>query len=106
MSTRRSEPALCIYAGKKARDIIRDEGLRPERIKVLAGAAGGPKWLVLHGLDRRLPSFFAHRHEPLFTLGASIGAWRFLCAAIGDGALERFSQAYIEQRYDHKPTPR
>jgi len=106
MKTGRSRPALAVYAGTKARDIIRDEGLCPDNIRLLAGAAGGPKWLVLHGLDRRLPAFFARRTQPLFTIGASIGAWRFLCAAVGDGALERFKEAYIEQRYDRKPTQR
>jgi hypothetical protein len=106
MKSGRSTPALAIYAGPKARNIIRDEGLRPERVQMLAGAAGGPKWLVLHGLDRHLPAWFKHRKEPLFTLGASIGAWRFLCAAIGGGALDRFRQDYIEQRYERKPTRR
>jgi hypothetical protein len=104
MKTNPSTPALSVYAGPQALDIIRDEGLRPERVKILVGAAGGPKWLVLHGLDRRLPAFFATREQPLFMIGASIGAWRFLCTVLGDGALDRFREGYIEQRYEHKPT--
>ncbi|RJQ87338.1 MAG: patatin-like phospholipase family protein [Desulfobacteraceae bacterium] len=104
MQAKRAAPALCIYAGEKARGIIRDEGLRPDRVRIVAGAAGGPKWLVLHGLDRRWPLFFAHRTKPLFLIGASIGAWRFLCAVLGDGALDRFREGYIEQRYEHKPS--
>ena len=43
-----------ILAGRKALPIIRDEGLDPDRVQVVAGAAGGPKWLVLYGLDRWL----------------------------------------------------
>jgi len=41
-------------AGKKALSKIRDNGLHPENIKVIAGAAGGPKWLILGHLDRFL----------------------------------------------------
>jgi hypothetical protein len=100
------EPALSIFAGQKALTILRDEGLRLDRVKVLAGAAGGPKWLVLHGMDKALFTRLTQRRHPLFLIGASIGTWRFLCAAMGDGALGRFREAYIEQRYRGKPTPR
>ena len=50
---------LTLFAGKKALEIIRGEGLQPERISAVASAAGGPKWLVLSRLDRALfGSFF------------------------------------------------
>jgi len=98
-------PMLSIYAGKKALEIIRDEGLRPERISVMAGAAGGPKGLVLNGLDRFLMTFFARRTQPLFMIGASIGAWRFVATVLGRAALERFTEAYITQYYHRPPSP-
>ena len=34
--------------------MIRDEGLVPERIKVFAAPAGGPKWFVSVGFDRAI----------------------------------------------------
>lgn len=97
--------ALSIFAGQKALAILRDEGLRPDRVKVMTGAAGGPKGLILNGLDHFLMDFFAHRTQPLYLLGASIGAWRFLAFTLGPASLERFSNAYIDQSYQRPPAP-
>lgn len=97
-----------IKAGPEALKIIRDEGLRPGRIQVVAGAAGGPKWLVLYHLDRLLLSgFYTQREKPLHFIGSSIGAWRFaaLCQNDGASALDRFCEAYIHQVYNGVPTP-
>ena len=56
---------LTLFAGKTALGIIRDEGLDPRRISIVASAAGGPKWLVLNGLDRALfGAFFQGRTAP------------------------------------------
>ena len=98
-----------IKAGPKALKIIRDEGLRPERVRVMAGAAGGPKWLVLYHLDRILfSSFFKERTTPLDFIGSSIGAWRFaaLCQPEPLDALKSFREAYIHQTYLTAPTAR
>ncbi|MFH1138288.1 MAG: patatin-like phospholipase family protein [Pseudomonadota bacterium] len=98
---------LTVLAGPKALEKIRAEGLRPEMITVLAGAAGGPKWLVLNRIDRALfQTWFKGRTQPLFCLGSSIGAWRFTAAAQEDplAAVERFEHAYIHQTYTEKPT--
>ncbi|MCJ8499231.1 patatin-like phospholipase family protein [Desulfatitalea alkaliphila] len=105
MAIHASASVLDFYAGPKALTLLRDEGLRPDRIKVVAGAAGGPKGLVLHGLDLYLLDFFAGRTAPLFLLGASIGAWRFLSTILGAAALQRFTAAYTEQFYSRPPTP-
>ncbi len=97
-----------VKAGPKALEIIRDEGLRPERVRVVAGAAGGPKWLVLYHLDRLMASGFYDRcRVPIHFIGASIGAWRFaaLCQNDAVTAIDRFREAYIHQTYHHKPTP-
>jgi hypothetical protein len=99
---------LVFYAGRNALDIIRSEGLLPDRISVVAGAAGGPKWLVLRHLDRVLFSeWFAGRKSPLFLIGSSIGAWRFAGQCMADPArsLSDFEDAYIHQAYAGKPSP-
>jgi len=100
---------LVIYAGPKARAIVREEGLLPERVRVVAGAAGGPKWLILYGLDRFLfGDFFRGRQSPLHLVGSSIGTWRFAVVSADNdplSALERFKNAYIAQCYSERPGP-
>jgi hypothetical protein len=74
----------------------------------MAGAAGGPKWLVLGHLDRYLfGTFFKYRKAPLHLVGSSSGAWRFASASQTDplAAIQRFEDAYINQTYNDKPTP-
>lgn len=98
--------ALVIRAGATARRLIEQDGLNPEQFVVMAGAAGGPKWLALAGLDRYFfGEFFAARKRPLFTVGSSISSWRFAAAAQDDpvAAFDRFEQAYLQQRYSDKP---
>ncbi len=41
-------------AGPAALDIVREEGLKPERVGVFAAPAGGPKWFVSVGFDKAL----------------------------------------------------
>jgi len=99
---------LTFLAGNKALAIIKEEGLQPERVNVIAGAAGGPKWLVLNHLDRAIFSqWLKPRTAPLFLIGSSIGAWRFAAGATGQpiDAIENFQTAYIHQSYQSKPTP-
>jgi len=99
---------ISLYAGEKAYAQIRANGLRPDDISVVAGAAGGPKWLILRHLDHILfGSWLARRQRPLFLVGSSIGAWRFAAASQKDpvAALERFQAAYLEQSYDVNPSP-
>ncbi|MCC5856855.1 MAG: patatin-like phospholipase family protein [Ectothiorhodospiraceae bacterium] len=100
---------LELRAGPQALERIRAEGLRPEMVRGLAGAAGGPKWLALHHLDRLL---FGHwlpqAPRPRFLIGSSIATWRFAMGAQQDpeAAYERFARTYIhEQRYSQRPTP-
>jgi len=99
--------SLIFRAGKKALSIIKEEGLQPDRIKVITGAAGGPKWLVLNHLDRAIFSqWLTLRNEPLSLIGSSIGAWRFAAVATKHPieAIEKFQAAYIHQSYRSKPT--
>lgn len=99
---------LDCYAGSKILEMVRDEGLRPDRVRMVLGAAGGPKWLVLYGLDRVLcREWLPARKTPVDFLGASIGAWRFAayCQSEPGAALDRFLEAYRRQSYSMAPTP-
>jgi len=98
---------IAVYAGSRARKIINDRGLREEDISGIIGASGGPKFLVLAGLDRHIFStWFKKRKKPLHLLGSSIGAWRGAAFACADPAAkhELFVQAYLTQHYAGKPT--
>ena len=100
--------ALTLKAGPDALRILRERGLRAEDVDVVPGASGGPKWLVLAGLDRFLLGelFAVARSRPLHLIGSSIGSWRLACLAQRDpaAALARAHEAYIEQRYTKKPS--
>lgn len=99
---------ITLWAGKMALSHIRDAGLSPDAVKVVAGAAGGPKWLILAQLDRALfGRWFSGRTQPLFFIGSSIGSWRFAAASHKDplSAIDRLEDAYIHQTYDRRPTP-
>jgi hypothetical protein len=98
---------ISFKAGPNAMRIIREEGLNPDKISVMAGAAGGPKWLVLGGLDRVLfGSIFKKRKRPLFMIGSSIGSWRFAALSQKNQleALDSFEKAYLDQFYSRVPT--
>ncbi len=100
--------SLSFLAGSKALEQLRRNGFRPDAFKVVAGAAGGPKWLILSQLDRVLfGEFFRGRRDPLFLLGSSIGAWRFAAVSQPDplASISRFEEAYIQQSYRPKPSP-
>lgn len=97
---------LSFYGGDRAISIIREHGLTQDMVKVVAGAAGGPKWLILGHMDRFLFSeWFTGRSEPLFLAGSSAGAWRFAAASQKDPArtLDRLAQSYIHQWYSIRP---
>jgi hypothetical protein len=99
---------LIFRAGPKALMKIKSGGLQAGDIKVVAGAAGGPKWLIFGHLDRYLfGSFFQSRKALLYLIGSSSGAWRFASASQADplAAMQRFEDAYIGQTYKGIPTP-
>lgn len=96
-----------VYAGSNAASIIRDRGLNENDIKVIAGASGGPKFLILAGLDRIiLQNWFKKRKDPLFFIGSSIGSWRGAAYACSKPLekIELFTQSYMKQQYLTKPT--
>ena len=97
---------ITIRAGYRAIEIIRDEGLDLSRVKVLAGASGSAKFLVLTGIDRVLMDLFKGRTEPLHLIGTSIGAFRMAAFCREDplAAIESLEREYISQHYERRPT--
>jgi hypothetical protein len=100
---------LGVFAGPDALAELRDGGLSASRVRVIVGASGGAKWLVLRGLDRAVfPWLLGGARAPVHAVGSSIGSWRFACLCTPEplAALERFEHAYVEeQRYSGKPSP-
>lgn len=99
---------LQILAGKKAYAEIQQHGLRPERIKLMVGASGGPKWLMLSRLDQYLSEHFLPKiTQPISLLGSSIGSWRMACYAQQDplATFKEFEQLYLNQRYSDAIKP-
>jgi hypothetical protein len=99
-------PNLTVKAGPRALAILRDEGLSLERIRVLAGASGGPKWLVLSGMDLALTGLLKKRQSELSCIGSSIGSWRLAALAQEDNhsAVRSLEEHYIRQTYHGRPT--
>ncbi|MBK7263693.1 MAG: phospholipase [Rubrivivax sp.] len=98
--------ALTLHAGPRARQRLLDGGLRPQEVRVIPAAAGGPKGLVLNPLDRYLfGHWMAGSTHDINLLGASIGAWRMACATLhdADAALAELAEDYITLRYEHAP---
>jgi hypothetical protein len=96
--------ALVIRAGPAALAHIRRHGLRRADIRAIAGAAGGPKWLVLAHLDRFLFGEWLGS-QPVDLVGSSIGAWRFAAGCHPHdpaAAIAALEQAYLEQRYSER----
>jgi len=97
---------ISIRAGCRAIEIIQDEGLDLSRVKVLAGASGSAKFLVLTGIDRVLIPLFKDRTDPLYLIGTSIGAFRMAAFCQKDplGAIGTLEKEYIAQQYSLRPT--
>ena len=89
---------LRLIAGRRVALHIRREGFRLADFPTLLGAAGGPKWLVLHGLDRVLAPRLVAAGPRFQLIGASIGSWRFAAYAQDDpaAALDRLLRSYTD----------
>ncbi|MBF0259427.1 MAG: hypothetical protein HQK62_11410, partial [Desulfamplus sp.] len=90
---------LSFYGGDRAISIIREHGLTQDIVKVVAGAAGGPKWIILGAMDRFLFSeWFTKRspstakppstEQPPSTKKASSGSSRSEQALSGSGNID------------------
>ncbi len=98
--------ALRIYAGPKARLALDKNSLQPHDIGTIAGAAGGPKGLILGPLDRFIfGDWLAGSQQPIDLVGASIGAWRMATACLDQPvtAFQRLEHDYVHQHYELAP---
>ncbi|MEQ1806491.1 MAG: phospholipase, partial [Burkholderiaceae bacterium] len=69
--------ALAIHAGPRALAALRANGLRPQDVRIVPAAAGGPKGLILNALDRFIfGDWLARSTQAVHLVGGSIGAWR------------------------------
>ncbi len=101
--------ALRIYAGHGAMRHLRTQGLQAADVGVVAGAAGGPKGLILGHLDRLIfGHWLASSTHTVHLVGASIGAWRMATACLDDAptAFARFEHDYVHQHYPLQPGQR
>lgn len=101
--------SLELFAGDLAYRRIMEEGLSAQQIKLIVGASGGPKWLVLSKLDQYLnDQFLTSAEQPIELIGSSIGSWRMTCYAQKhpSEAIERLCDAYSHIQYSAKPTPK
>jgi hypothetical protein len=95
--------ALRLYAGPAALRHLHTQGLQARDVGIVAGAAGGPKGLILGPLDRFIfGHWLAQSAQPIDLVGASIGAWRMATACLDDcaAAFERFEHGYIRQQFE------
>ena len=98
--------ALRIHAGPAARAHIAAHGLRPQDVRTIPGAAGGPKGLILGPIDRFLfGDWLPASSQPIDLVGASIGAWRLANACLDDSkaAFMQFEEGYIHQHFELPP---
>ncbi len=94
--------ALRIQAGPRARAHLREHGLRPQDVRVVPGAAGGPKALILNALDRLLLAHWLPQSgHTVHLIGSSVGAWRMGLACLHDAgaAFKRWADDYVRQDY-------
>ena len=85
---------------------IAQNGLQPQDVGVVPGAAGGPKGLILGPLDRFIfGNWLTQSNHPVHLVGASIGAWRMATACLKDpvAGFQQLERDYIAQDYALKP---
>ena len=93
---------ISIRLGQRARQRIERDGLQAADIAIIPAAAGGPKGLILNGIDQWMFGEWlkqAPRQRRL--IGASIGAWRMAASAFHDpvAAHRRLAHHYAHQTY-------
>jgi hypothetical protein len=96
---------ITIRLGARARQCIATEGLQAADIAIVPAAAGGPKGLILHGIDKWLfGEWFPTAPRQRKLIGASIGSWRMAAAAFHDpvAAHKRLAYHYSHQTYPDK----
>jgi len=100
--------ALRLIVGKTAKKRIEQNGLSPELVRLVLGASGGPKWLVLLGLDKLIfGDWLTTAPQKIDLVGSSIGAWRMANAAHPEPAktIQAFIDLYFQFRSEQAGTP-
>ncbi|MDP6969745.1 MAG: patatin-like phospholipase family protein [Gammaproteobacteria bacterium] len=98
---------LRLQAGSAALKHFQRHGLNMQDFGYLLAASGGPKWLVLTGLD----AYLCQQHLPTMAgihgLGTSAGAFRLACYAQDHPhqAITQFAKNYIATTYS-SPRPK
>lgn len=108
MSASGSTRALQVFAGPAARARLAERGLQAQDVGLIPAAAGGPKGLILNGLDRYVfGDWLPRSRQTVHLVGASIGAWRMATAALAHrdvaAAFDVMAEAYVTQEYDVLP---
>ncbi|AVR98114.1 lysophospholipase [Pseudoduganella armeniaca] len=96
---------ITIRLGARARRRIAQEGVQAADVAIVPAAAGGPKGLILHGIDTWLfGEWLANAPRERRLIGASIGAWRMAASVLADpvAAHKRLAHHYIHQTYPAK----
>lgn len=97
-----------IKAGRKAYELIQENGFDFDRVRVLAGPAVGPRWLIASGFDLTLieRGLLGNTYPTLLT-GASAGAFRMAAWLQPEPAKSYRSlvNAYINADYKRGDTP-
>lgn len=99
--------ALQLIAGETAKKRIKEHGLSPNLLRMIVGASGGPKWLVLKGIDRFLcHEFLPKADQKIDLVGSSIGAWRMTVYAHPEPGriFDQFLEGYFSFRTEHAKT--
>jgi hypothetical protein len=100
---------LCIRAGKRALEMIRDGGFHFDRITTYVGPGVGPRWLAASGFDLALlrGGNLLSKSRPVLLAGSSAGAWRFAAwlQPEPEKSYLRLLDAYIGIPCDRRSTP-
>jgi hypothetical protein len=100
---------LCIRAGKRALEMIRDGGFRFDRVAAYVGPGVGPRWLAASGFDLTFlrSGVLGSKSRPVLLAGSSAGAWRFAAwlQPEPEKSYRRLLDAYIGIPCDRRSTP-
>lgn len=100
---------ICIRAGKRALEMIRDGGFRFDRVAAYVGPGVGPRWLAASGFDLTVlrSGSLGSKSRPVLLAGSSAGAWRFAAwlQPEPEKSYRRLLEAYIGIPCDRRSTP-
>lgn len=97
---------LRFVAGPEAYNTIRKVGFNGEMIKVVAAAAGGPKWFTTYGLMRYIIADLLKPDQECYLIGSSVGAWQMTAAMSPRPreAIDALKDSYANHIYSENAT--